>query len=856
MRLLRICLPLLAVLAAQPAAAQDPPPMPPCCAEDTLAGAVGARADTIRPGTEDRAAAFTVTELVRGRAAGLNVRESGGSVGAAPRLWIRGPVSALLRNDPLVVVDGIRIVSDPDALTINVGGAGTSRLEDIDPNDVQEVRVLRGPAATALYGPEGAPGVIEIRTRGQAGGGPRFHAWSGLGARDDVAEYPANFTRGGSSGTCTLQLQARGNCTPGAIAQWSPLEGANPFRSGRAVTAGAAVRGTARGGTAWYALSGALEDAEGVLRTSGREMRTVRGTVGYDVPLVTRLTLTAAHVRRQTELPFGNSHALGRIGAGLDGTPFDDPNTRGYRSLPPRDDFYHNTEEVARTTLGATAEWHPRFAAAWLTAGLYASRDVADAAETSSITRVTPGGGLLERRVDVQRARSTAGARVRATWSRSSWLNGEGTLGVERLGWTLDQDARTSGVDTVESRRSEQSDIGVYLQQAVRLRTVLLQGVVRRDEPSRTRQPQWSYSAGGEWALFPGTRPRGTGLLSGVRLRAAYGRTERGVEALAALPALPCTGTCPRPRTETLDETEGGLDVGLWGDAVSLGVTAYRRDTENLVGVAGLPPAFRSMGNLYNRGVEVQASARGGRADFVRWEVRATGARNRNRVEADGDGFVPFSSVFGTANRHGYPLGSYFFRPILRYEDRDGDGIIEVCTGTSVCEVQLSAEESFAGSALPERTGALAGTVRLGGVLSVYARVDGERGSRLLDLTGNLRCAQRMNCQAAYDPATPFAEQARVVAAQQGSRTAFVADADYVRLREVAVTLSAPRGWARRIGAAGVELTLGGRNLALWTDYPGIDPEVSAAGPEVTAAYDLYSQPPVRTWTTRVDVRF
>jgi hypothetical protein len=99
-------------------------------------------------------------------------------------------------------------------------------------------------------------------------------------------------------------------------------------------------------------------------------------------------------------------------------------------------------------------------------------------------------------------------------------------------------------------------------------------------------------------------------------------------------------------------------------------------------------------------------------------------------------------------------------------------------------------------------------------------------------------------------------EQSRVVAAMQGSRAGYVHDADFVRLREVALTLSAPARWTRRFGAAGVDLTLGGRNLAIWTDYPGLDPEVNAAGPEVTAAFDLYPQPPVRTWTTRVDVRF
>ena len=870
MRLLRAFAPLLALLpaAAVPAAAQVDSARPAgCCfatTPDSLPRAVGVRLDSIVPADEERAAASTVTELIRGRAAGLNVRESGGSVGAAPRLWIRGPSSVLLRNEPLVVVDGIRIVSEPDALTINVGGAGTSRLEDIAPGDVRRVEVLRGPAATALYGPEAAGGAIEITTGGGEGRGPRFHAWSGVGSREDVTEYPANFTRLGPSGTCTLQLQARGSCTPSpaSLSSWSPLEQASPFRTGRSTTAGVALRGTQRRGDLSYALSGALEDAEGVLATSQREMRSLRGTVGYATPRA-RLTLTAAHVRRETELPFGDQSPWGRIGAGLDGAAVDDARTRGYRVIGPEDDFYHNTESVRRTTWGATAEWLPSTrrwpSAEALSLALYASGDGADADEVTAITRGIPGNtGAFERRVAVQRGRSTAGARLTAAWGNGGALRTRGTLGAERLGWTLDRKAEAAASLPDEVQRSEQTDVGVYLRQAIEWRrAVLLHGAVRRDEPSRTRQPQWSYSAGGEWNVqrerwFPRRfAPRS------LRLRAAIGRTERGVEALAGLPPAPCVDSCPaRPRTETLTETEGGLDATLFRGALSLGVTAYRRDTEHLIGTVPGEPGFRSMGNLYNRGVEVQAALHGGRPRSIQWEIEAAGASNRNRVEADGSGFVPVSSVFGTANRHGHPLGSYFFRPILRWEDRDGDEILEVCTGTSVCEVQLSVEESYLGSSLPERLGALAATVRLGGIVTLYARADYQGGARLLDLSTNLRCAQRMNCRSDYDPETPLEEQARVVAGMQGSRVGFVHDADFVRLREVAVTLAAPGRWTRRFGAERVALTVGGRNLAVWTDYPGLDPEVSSAGPDVTGAFDLYTQPPVRTWTTRLDVRF
>lgn len=851
MRLLRALLPIAVLLPAHPLAAQ----------RDTVPRAAGVRADSVVPRTEDRAAASTITELIRGRAAGLNVRESGGTVGAAPRLWIRGPSSVMLRNDPLVVVDGIRIVSDPDALTIGVGGAGTSRLEDIDPNDVQRVRVLRGPAGTAVYGPEGAAGAIEITTRGaEPGGGPRFHAWSGLGARSDVAEYPANFARPGSAGTCPLQLQARAGCTPsGPIVSFNPLEQASPFRTGRSSVAGVALRGTAAGGIG-YALSGGTEDAEGVLERNRRDLRSLRGSVAYQPVDGLRLALTAAHVRRETALPFGDQSQFGRIGAGLGGFAVDDPGSRGYLGIPPRDTFYHNAESVRHTTLGASAEW--RTPLRWLSLGVYASRDQADADERSSVRRVIAGTPATSRvGVELERARSSAGARLTAAWSRWGALRGEATVGAERLGWTVHR-VVDGGSTTVDSLHAEQANVGVYLRSGVRWReAVALSLAVRRDEPSRTGQTQWSYSAGGEWALdrepwFPAR----TGV-SGLRLRAAYGETERGLEALAGLPPGPCFDACPpQPRTETLAEREGGMDVELLRGAVSIGVTSYRRETRHLVGLlpVGLDgaPRFLSMGRLHNRGVEVQAGLRGGRENFVRWEVLAAGASNRNRVEADESGFIPFSPAFGTANRHGRPLGSYFFRSVLRGEDRDGDGIIEVCTGTSVCEVQLSADEEYLGSSLPDRLGSLAGAVRLGGAVSLYARADYQGGARLLDLTTNLRCTTRSTCRAVYDPATPVEEQSRVVASLQGSRAGFVHDADFVRLREVAVTLSAPRRWTRRFGAAGVDLTVGGRNLAIWTDYPGLDPEVNAAGPEVTAAYDLNPQPPVRMWTTRVDVRF
>jgi len=128
-------------------------------------------------------------------------------------------------------------------------------------------------------------------------------------------------------------------------------------------------------------------------------------------------------------------------------------------------------------------------------------------------------------------------------------------------------------------------------------------------------------------------------------------------------------------------------------------------------------------------------------------------------------------------------------------------------------------------------------------------------GYRLYDLAGEIRCTSLPVCREANDPSTPQAEQARVVARFMGSPAGFIHDATFTRLREVTVSLAAPAGWVRPLGAA-VDLSLSGRNLATWTSYRGLDPEVNTAGPVGYPAFELGALPLPRTWTARLDVRF
>ncbi len=99
-----------------------------------------------------------------GKAAGIQVTRSSGSVGGGSRIVIRGTTSFVGDNQPLIVIDGVRTNNE----TIGGNTAGTAqsnRLMDLNTEDIESMTVLKGAAATALYGTAGATGVILITTK-------------------------------------------------------------------------------------------------------------------------------------------------------------------------------------------------------------------------------------------------------------------------------------------------------------------------------------------------------------------------------------------------------------------------------------------------------------------------------------------------------------------------------------------------------------------------------------------------------------------------------------------------------------------------------------------------------------------
>jgi TonB-linked SusC/RagA family outer membrane protein len=125
-----------------------------------------------------------VVQALSSKVAGALVTSSSGTPGASSRILLRGAATFTGNNQPLFVVDGVPIDNSTDQSTAgdypfnsNLQGVNNSnRAVDINPDDIETITVLKGPAAASLYGVRGANGAIIITTKRGAKGGKRFSA--------------------------------------------------------------------------------------------------------------------------------------------------------------------------------------------------------------------------------------------------------------------------------------------------------------------------------------------------------------------------------------------------------------------------------------------------------------------------------------------------------------------------------------------------------------------------------------------------------------------------------------------------------------------------------------------------------
>ena len=158
-------------------------------------------------------------DLLTARAPGVFVAP-GTQTGAGTRVRIRGTSSLSLSNNPIYIVDGVRVEGTTGSSTVSVGGTTPARVNDLDPNEIENIEVVRGPSAATLYGTDAANGVIVITTKHGVAGRMSVQYSTEQGAHVDQNTYPTAY-RGWRTGTTAATNSLPSNTTQCFLVQVS-----------------------------------------------------------------------------------------------------------------------------------------------------------------------------------------------------------------------------------------------------------------------------------------------------------------------------------------------------------------------------------------------------------------------------------------------------------------------------------------------------------------------------------------------------------------------------------------------------------------------------------------------------------
>lgn len=866
---------------------------------------------TVAPAPEKLAVSSNVAEVLAASAPGVYVNSPGGTQGSANRIRIRGASSISLSNEPLIIVDGIRTSNEIAGTgTLGVGGQNSSRLNDLNPEDIEAIEVIKGPAAAALYGTAGANGVLQIRTKRGRSGAAKWTAYADAGSQRDVITYPANYGQVGlrSNGTrtavCTLDSQTRGLCTPNpdSLVSWNPLEQASPFVTGALRTYGLSVTGGSD--VVNYFLSSDLEDDKGVYVSNTFRRASVRANLGAQLRPTLNTQFSTSYLTTRLRFPENDNDILGVVSGGLLGSAFDNKTSRGYLAgQTPQEIMAINTREQVDRFIGSTTTtWQTL---SWLS---FTGVGGVDFINRRNLQTVPPNrvnfGSLPEGQRtsnDAQVWNYTGNGSATATHDFTPTIRSTTTLGAQ-YSEELVQGTRAFGAKllagtgslqgasarfSVGETNTDNRTIGALISQQVAWRDRLfVTGAIRTDKNS-------AFGKNFGWTKYPAASvsyviseepwfPR-SDWVNSLRLRTAYGKSGRqpnfrdaityfGAQTVnvnnADVPGIAVGGTGNiNLRPEVSREFEYGFEADLIQSHLGVELTYYNKRTNDLLVARPLPPSlglsttqFANLGSSSNNGLELQLNGHVVDIRNVKFDLTATAATNNNKLLSLG-GQPPI--VFGQQqHREGYPLGGFWQKPIT-WNDANKDGIISRvnCPGQTqvaggpACEITVGDTLVYLGNPLPKQEYSLQPRLTLFQWFEVSALIDRKAGFKQFNNTGRFRC-NFGNCREAYDPKSSTFLQARNLGELMGTDVGYIEDGSFTKLREVAFTVTAPTEWARRAKVQGARLTIAGKNLKTWTNYTGLDPEVNSTPTANFSTSDFLTQPPLRIWTARVSLQF
>jgi TonB-linked SusC/RagA family outer membrane protein len=857
-------------------------------------------------GTElNRAPAQTVDQALSGKIPGAVISANSGAPGGGIQVDLRGVSSINASAEPLWVIDGVvmsnlAIPNGQNVITEAIPGNdasvqdnATNRIADLNPDDIESVEVLKGASAAAIYGSKASNGVIIITTRRGREGAPRF------AVRQRVGFYALSNTLGSRHFTRDEAIAQYGAGVSDVYGDGTHYDLERQLAGRRDLGRETAMNVSGGSGGTRYFASGMVMDEPGIIDNTGFAKQSLRINLdqglgrGVDLSLNTNLL----HSRSQRGLTNNDNRSVSYYVA-LSGTPaFTDLRRQG--ALFPDNPFGPSNPLQTAALLDNTED-------VWRFIGSGTARVPLLQGDRQSLRLVMTGGADFFRQrnhllspVDLEYeavlAESESGTSALAnsdnlnlngnanlvhTWAPAA-LNATTSVGVQYEDRDLGTNriittglvAGQGGVDDgplpfVIETRQRVRDFGVFAQEevlALESRLLLTAGL-RADRSSNNGEPDkyFLYPKAAASYRFPGLLPR----VDELKLRVAYGETGNlplwgdkftemstalSIDGFKGIVVQGVTGA-PDIRPERQREIEGGFDVAVLDGRASFEFTAYDQRISDLLLRRTLHPSSGFItqifngGELHTRGIEMALNATPIQRENFGWSSRTTFFTTRSTVEN-----LPVPT---------FRTGAFASVSLGVFQIEEGKSATQI-VGLDGVDAQGVAIERQLGDATPEFKMGFSNELTLG-AFSLYGLLDWQHGGDLINLTRLLFDAggvtedwvlpEGVTTPRAIPVCYRNCSGLERISGFGTYTKQYIEDASFVKLRELSLTWRVPAGLLQRSSGRvhDASISLSGRNLVTWTDYSGLDPEVSNFGTQqIARGVDVAPFPPSRSfWLT------
>ena len=844
-----------------------------------------------------------ITEVLQSKVPGLTLMPGSGEAGTSTNYRLRGAGSLYAGNNPTIYVDGVRVNSRGQG-NYTVFGQNTSSLDAINPNDIESIEVIKGPAAATLYGAEAAAGVIQIITKRGQPGRIRWDARYETGKSWwPESMRPTNFAVSTAARIADpVNYPGFIGTQVGDIISHRVMSEPDALRDGGVRRASLSASG---GGDRYsFFVSGARDNEQGVNFNNYSKLGSLRGNFSFvpssKLSFNTNLSFAQNHVR----LPLNDNIAFGLIISSwlaIPGRAYPFPAGLNYFTiLPSVANTYDNQTRSDRFIVGTSAEYKP---VSWFAnkfrvgldmnigrAELYFPPQPAGLdpfSARASFDLVNTKGFIAQGRPLNQDFTINYDGTV--TRELSSSLVSNSSFGVQFLSNAYHrtdaygQDLGSLGIRSVSAaavttggeQDTTQKSIGFYIQEQAAWRDRLfLTGAVRVDNNSafgskldHVFYPKASLS----WVVseepffhLP--------AVDQLRLRFAWGQAGNSPGPFDAIRSYTtsvvtgATGTSsalryasvgnPDLRPERGSEIELGFESSLAGGRLGLETTYYNKTTRDALLQVAVPPStgfagtqLQNLGKISNTGWEVVFNATPLRRTPLTIQTTLSFATNHNKLVSFGDDRAPI--VFGDyapvqRYQEGFPLAGYWAQRV-QY-DANGN-VVKNAAGQPV----IDPVSVYMGPSIPTKEVGFSSDFIVFERLRLHSLFDYKGGHYMFNVKDWRRDRAGLSWATVNPQANPDEVLARMFAAENWYD---IQKADFLKLRDLSLSYDLPASFVGRF-ADHATLMLAGHNLRVWTKYGGADPELNFNGGTSTFnRNDSWTVPTPRQYTFSVALGF